>query len=357
MAEQKENRFSGMTPEEIKLEAKRQIVRSAFLALAALIVIGVACYAWFVSSGTVTAITGPVTLDLECFELASIGEAGKEEAGKYDALVPEGLRNPGYKWNDNGTQTKRNTDISDKNQSILWRMTSDNNLGNFSQADNGIQPGDYGTLEFYVLRKQQGDLKINCYLDIIPLDETGKELVSTTEQNTTEAGTGEAADATRVLQLLRGHLLFFSTYQISTIDSEGKQVNTTMRQLTDISDGSFQVELPAGMEEVKVTLNWYWPYFLRHAIEYYQDSTFAEKMSERVVDSLAEGNVNYFFTNDATMVYVGYARKDENDTRTVITRQNVTRYAKRLGEYYNEADQVIGDNVKGIVLRLRAEAG
>lgn len=349
MAEQKENRFSGMTREEIILEAKKQILHSAVLALAALIVIGVACYAWFVSSGTVTAITGPVTLDLDCFELASIGTAGE-----YYKLVPEALRNPGYDWNSNGTQTKRNTDISDKNQSILWNMTSDNNLGNFSQADNGIQPGDYGTLEFYVLRKQQGDLKINCYLDIIPLDENGKELVSTTEQNTTEAGTGEAADVTRVLQLLRGHLLFFSTYQIS---AEGEQVNKTMRQLADISDGSFQVELPADMDKVKVTLNWYWPYFLRHAIEYYQDSTFAEKMSERVVDSLAEGNVNYFFTNDATMVYVGNERKDENDTRTVITKQNVTRYAKRLGEYYNEADQVIGDNVKGIVLCLRAEAG
>lgn len=349
MAEQKENRFSGMTREEIILEAKKQILHSAVLALAALIVIGVACYAWFVSSGTVTAITGPVTLDLDCFELASIGTAGE-----YYKLVPEALRNPGYDWNSNGTQTKRNTDISDKNQSILWNMTSDNNLGNFSQVDNGIQPGDYGTLEFYVLRKQQGDLKINCYLDIIPLDENGKELVSTTEQNTTEAGTGEAADATRVLQLLRGHLLFFSTYQIS---AEGEQVNKTMRQLADISDGSFQVELPADMDKVKVTLNWYWPYFLRHAIEYYQDSTFAEKMSERVVDSLAEGNVNYFFTNDATMVYVGNERKDENDTRTVITKQNVTRYAKRLGEYYNEADQVIGDNVKGIVLCLRAEAG
>lgn len=349
MAEQKENQFSGMTREEIILEAKKQILHSAVLALAALIVIGVACYAWFVSSSTVTAIVGSVTPDADCFELASEGTAGK-----YDGLVPGSIRVLGEAWpgiSVSGTQTTQNK------KTILWNMTSDNNLGNFSQADNGIQPGDYGTLEFYVLRKQQGDLKINCYLDIIPLDETGKELVSTTEQNTTEAGTGEAADATRVLQLLRGHLLFFSTYQISTIDSEGKQVNTTMRQLTDISDGSFQVELPAGMEEVKVTLNWYWPYFLRHAIEYYQDSTFAEKMSERVVDSLAEGNVNYFFTNDATMVYVGYARKDENDTRTVITRQNVTRYAKRLGEYYNEADQVIGDNVKGIVLRLRAEAG
>lgn len=353
MAEQKENRFSGMTREEIILEAKKQILHSAVLALAALIVIGVACYAWFASSDTVTAIGGSISLNADCFELASEGSEGN-----YDDLVPTDLQNQGSDWGDGkGTQTSRNTDSNDKKESILWRMTSDNNLGNFSQADNGIQPGDYGTLEFYVLRKQQGDLKINCYLDIIPLDENGKELVSTTEQNTTEAGTGEAADATRVLQLLRGHLLFFSTYQISTIDSEGKQVNTTMRQLADISDGSFQVELPAGMEKVKVTLNWYWPYFLRHAIEYYQDSTFAEKMSERVVDSLAEGNVNYFFTNDATMVYVGNAPKDENDTRTVITKQNVTRYAKRLGEYYNEADQVIGDNVKGIVLCLRAEAG
>ena len=350
MAEQNENRFSGMTREEIILEAKKQILHSAVLALAALIVIGVACYAWFASSDTVTAIGGSVSLNADCFELAS---AGRE--GNYDDLVPTDLQNQGSDWGDGkGTQTSRNTDSNDKKESILWRMTSDNNLGNFSQADNGIQPGDYGTLEFYVLRKQQGDLKINCYLDIIPLDENGKELVSTTEQNTTEAGTGEAADATRVLQLLRGHLLFFSTYQIS---AEGEQVNKTMRQLADISDGSFQVELPADMDEVKVTLNWYWPYFLRHAIEYYQDSTFAEKMSERVVDSLAEGKVNYFFTNDATMVYVGNERKDDNDTRTVITKQNVTRYAKRLGEYYNEADQVIGDNVKGIVLCLRAEAG
>ena len=349
MAEQKENRFSGMTREEIILEAKKQIVRSAFLALAALIVIGVACYAWFASSDTVTAIGGSVSLNADCFELASAGGEGN-----YDDLVPTDLHNQGIDWDRKGTQTSRNTDSNDKKEAILWNMTSDNNLGNFSQADNGIQPGDYGTLEFYVLRKQQGDLKINCYLDIIPLDENGKELVSTTEQNTTEAGTGEAADATRVLQLLRGHLLFFSTYQIS---AEGEQVNKTMRQLADISDGSFQVELPADMDEVKVTLNWYWPYFLRHAIEYYQDSTFAEKMSERVVDSLAEGKVNYFFTNDATMVYVGNEPKDDNDTRTVITKQNVTRYAKRLGEYYNEADQVIGDNVKGIVLRLRAEAG
>ena len=353
MAEQKENRFSGMTREEIILEAKKQILHSAVLALAALIVIGMACYAWFASSDTVTAIGGSISLNADCFELASEGREGN-----YDDLVPTDLQNQGSDWGDGkGTQTSRNTDSNDKKEAILWNMTSDNNLGNFSQADNGIQPGDYGTLEFYVLRKQQGDLKINCYLDIIPLYEKGKELVSTTEQNTTEAGTGEAADATRVLQLLRGHLLFFSTYQISTIDSEGKQVNKTMRQLADISDGSFQVELPAGMEKVKVTLNWYWPYFLRHAIEYYQDSTFAEKMSERVVDSLAEGKVNYFFTNDATMVYVGNERKDDNDTRTVITKQNVTRYAKRLGEYYNEADQVIGDNVKGIVLCLRAEAG
>ena len=76
MAEQKENRFSGMTPEEIKLEAKRQIVRSAFLALAALIVIGVACYAWFANNRTVTANLSSVSLNADCFELASVSYVG-----------------------------------------------------------------------------------------------------------------------------------------------------------------------------------------------------------------------------------------------------------------------------------------
>ena len=43
--QKKENQFSGMTLEQIILEAKKQILHSAVLALAALIVIGVACYA------------------------------------------------------------------------------------------------------------------------------------------------------------------------------------------------------------------------------------------------------------------------------------------------------------------------
>ena len=165
MAEQKENQFSGMTRQEIILEARKQILHSAVLALAALIVIGVACYAWFVSSKSVTAIVGPVTLNADSFELASKGTAGK-----YDGLVPESIRMRGETWSGisvTGTQTTQNK------KTILWNMTSDNNLGNFSQADIGIQPGDYGALEFYVLRKQQGDLKINCFLEIIPLDEKG----------------------------------------------------------------------------------------------------------------------------------------------------------------------------------------
>ena len=54
MAE-KNNRFSGMSRAELEKEARKQIVHSGLLALAALIVIAVACYAWFCSAGAVTA--------------------------------------------------------------------------------------------------------------------------------------------------------------------------------------------------------------------------------------------------------------------------------------------------------------
>ena len=314
-----DNRFSGMTREEVIQEAKKQIVHSAVLALAALIVIGVACYAWFVSTKAVTANIGPVTLYTECFELASVGTAGK-----YDGLVPEGMRILGKTWpetNPTGTQTTQ------EKQTILWNMTSDNNLGNYSEEDQGIHPGSYGTLEFYVIRKQTPEVKVQAYLDIIPMKE-GNQLTNDE----------------RLCQLLRGHLLFAYTV-------EGD--DTT--HLTGLSDGSFEISVPADKDKVKVTVKWYWPYFLSHAIEYYQD--FGTEMPQRVVDSLTEGNVNYFFRDKVWDVYVGGERKDEEDTRTVITVDNVRQYAKRLGEYYNDADQMIGESVDSIVLRLRAEAG
>lgn len=321
-----ENQFSGMTREEIILEAKKQILHSAVLALAALIVIGVACYAWFVSTKTVTANVGPVTLAGESFELASVGSAGK-----YDTFVPQDMRIVGEEWT---KDSQKGTQTSQEKQSILWNMTSENNLGNYSSEDEGIRPGSNGTLEFYVIRKQQSDVTVKAYLDIIPMK--GGEQLTSNE---------------RLCQLLRGHLLF------------AYRVDDGAIQLAELSDGSFEVTVPADKEQVKVTVSWYWPYFLSHAIDYF--GSFREEMSRRVVNSLKDDSdsVNYFFTDGAKDKYVGSDRNDSGnpitnvDGKITITVKNVRQYAKRLGEYYNEADQKIGDNVDSIVLRLRAEAG
>ena len=86
MAE-KNNRFSGMSRAELEKEARKQIVHSGLLALAALIVIAVACYAWFCSAGAVTAQGMAVRLSGYGFDLASAGDLPDLEVG-----MPEDVR-------------------------------------------------------------------------------------------------------------------------------------------------------------------------------------------------------------------------------------------------------------------------
>lgn len=310
MKQDKENRFSGMTPEEIKLEARRQIVRSTFLALAALIVIVVACYAWFANNKTVSANLGQVSVNADCFELASEGMAGGDNTL---SIVPTEYRNEGEDWGtDRGTQT------GNEKQSILWRMNNNSHIGNLAKSGSGIRPGAKGKLEFYVIPKRSSAMTIHAYLDVIPYKETkGTPKVLTEVSNET------------IQLLLRGHLLF--SYKVG---------DKAQYHLVQLSDGGFSIDIPEGSQEVKVTIEWYWPYLLSHAEKY--DSTIAGL----IVGSL-NGDPQYFlYDEDGTLSE--YAGK--------VTSNNLGSYLKRLGAYYNNADQQIGDNVDSIVLRLRAEA-
>lgn len=306
MQQNKENRFSGMTREEIVLEARKQILHSALLALAALIVIGVACYAWFASNKSVTAQISAVSLNGDCFELASVGGEGR-----FDSEAPEEFRTEGDAWTYgslSGTQT------SNTSQSILWRMNSTSNIGNLNSRGRGISPGSRGTLEFYVIPKRNSDLSLDACLDIIPM-KTGSQL----------------DDTSPAWELLRGHLLFLCEYE---------EQGTTVRQLAEMADGHFQIAVPAGTQEMKVTIKWYWPYLLSHAIAY------DEQVAEYVVDSLKEENPQYFFYGSGLDQYMGGK----------VTKDNLSRYMRRLSDFYNNADQFIGDNVDSIILRLRVEA-
>lgn len=311
MAEQKENRFSGMTREEIILEAKKQILHSAVLALAALIVIGVACYAWFANNRTVTANLSSVAINADSFELASVSDVGA-----FDAATPSDYTVPA---GDNWTNDGQNGTITGSSHSIQWRVSKQSNLGNYGEDSFGISPGAQNTLEFYVVPRRNGNMKLKCTLDIIPLPVV------------------DGVEDAVAKKLLRGHLLF--DYQYS--DSSG---------LIDVKSGSFTINLAdavAGIP-VKVTLNWRWPYVLEDAYK----GDYGNTILGWIKDSNAAYSDFFFYTGD-----VNGTQGSETKPQVDIAGKDPLKPAEylELSEYYNNADQYIGNNVDHIIFRLTAE--
>lgn len=308
MAEQKENQFSGMTREEIILEAKKQILHSAVLALAALIVIGVACYAWFASNRSVSANLSAVSLNADCFELASEGAAGV-----FDSQTPTDFQVPaGDEWsspnNNSGTYTAGK-------QAVTWSISAASNLNNQQAAGdlpagNGIAPGSSGQLTFYVIPKIDGALTLTFTIDVIPLKQVDGKMQEL----------GKTVGGRVARQLLQGHLLFSETYNNETQSVLFNNRSFTLEFGTVAKDGA----------PIPVTLNWRWPYL--HA-DAKADQTVAEWM----------GNPNY----------AGYFYY--NPTSTGENAVNISGATdKNLNDWFNDADQKIGEEIDAIILRLSA---
>ena len=298
--QKKENQFSGMTREEIILEARRQIFRSAVLALAALIVIGVACYAWFANNRVVTANLSAISLNADCFELASEGDIGI-----FDSFISDGQEKQGDDWM--GPQ-KEGTVTSVSKQSILWRMDDESSLGNTDDED-GIRPGSKGTLTFYVLPKQTGQLVLEFRLDI-----TAK----------VTNGNGELVESEQAAgKLLQGHLLFFGPVFENGAAKKDDENNVVM-ELIDFTDRTFTLDFGTvnkGGEPIQVTLKWDWPYLLSDAVDIVGLNTIQSKPE-------------YFLC----------------DAPQNIGNMNVSE----LSPYYNNADQHIGEYIDTIILQLTA---
>lgn len=292
-----DNRFSGMSRQETLREARRQIFHSGMLALAALVVIAVACYAWFASNKSVTGNVGTVSAGVYGFELASIGGNGAFDAETpTDYTVPEGQPWSGH---EKGIHTAGM-------QEIHWKMSNASNLGN-GTGDSGIRPGSSGKLEFYVIPKQEGEINLTFRLSMIPMD---------SEKNALTGGTAQ--------KLLHGHLLFAYAYTIE--DGETKS------DLISLASSEFKMKIPNAQlnQEIKVTLNWFWPYELSDAKGHAQyGDTLAKWLQE-------SDRTEWFYYNDDATVSVG-------DTSE-----------RQLSEYYDKADQYIGDHVDWVILRMTA---
>ncbi|MDD6966307.1 MAG: hypothetical protein PUK18_02210 [Firmicutes bacterium] len=303
--------------EETYREARKQIVRSAFLALAALGVIVFACYAWFVSSGTVTGTVGSVRIDGSSFELAS--EGGN---GNWDEKL-DGYAEPGE------TQPIDGLDLvtTGKENDIIWKISPKSNLENgkdqTGKDQTGISPGSHGQMQFYIIPKRDGELTLKVDVELIPLNKQGEHITMKDDET--------------LNWLLRGHFLF--SYECQQANGYNPENTPTLKAY---NNKSFNLTFRDVKEDepILVTLDWKWPEFMRDIINNDKDgSTVKGWMSEQP---------NHFFYNG----------KDENGNTIQIfkpTDKNFTSQFGQYNNYYNNADEYIGDNVQSLVLRLTAE--
>lgn len=203
---------------------RKQIAHSLLLSLAALGVIAIACYAWFVQNTHVTGGLGTISAESAPFELASAGNPGA-----YDPETPD-------QWRVDG-QEKTYEDLTvyqtGDHDTVLWRVTAASNLANYSATD-GIYPGQEGTLEFYLIPSRTGTMTFTFQLELLPLDSSYREITN---------------DET-LSKLLSGHLLF-------SYESGSERLWVQYDTMTFSQTFQGQANTPQ-----RFTLHWRWPYVL-----------------------------------------------------------------------------------------------
>ena len=280
--------------------ARKQITRSLLLALAALGVIVIACYAWFVRNTTVSGALGSISAGTGIFELASVGEVGA-----FDSSLPSAEKTEGDSWSYN----QKDGRTTGSSSTILWRIDqASSHLGNASQS-NGIEPGCKGTLQFYVVPKRPGDLNLTFTIEIIPLKLNGGEYGPISDEVPT--------------QFLKGHLLL--KYRAANAEAT----------LIDPTEGSFVLNLTGLTLEsnpVLISLDWNWPFLLEIAV------------SDPAVKQIIVDNPEYYFHDGKGPLTGNIVLPDKNDPEF-----------RRYSNFYNNADQYIGTHVDAVLFRLTAE--
>lgn len=289
-------------------EAQKRIIRSLFLALASLGIIVFACYAWIANNRTVSSQILSINLFTNSFELASIGNDGL-----YTTHTPEQYRvEDGASWKDGtGKYTAGKS-------AIVWQLDSNSHMNNSSASEKqGIRPGSYGTLQFYVIPKIDGSLNLQFNLDLIPVLNPNLN-----------------SDENTLNQLMHGHMLF--SYQCKE-DS----IPSSTPTLIDLQNPSFSLnfEKVSVDQEILVTMKWIWPYVLDDV----KNNNLNDVCSGESIVALMKEKPFYFFYNAG------------NEFTTPISNEAFINDYQEYDNYFNAADQYLGERINWLIVRMTAQ--
>ena len=368
-----EKKKEGLTPEEYRQQARDEIskvknewkvfLRTGIIMSAALIVIIIACIAWFVSNNKVTISTTRVQSAGSEFELAAAAKPNSEtSAGVYDKLldVPKGTKSSIKNQNFLATDGS--------NTSITWAITDDSNMNNNTEV--GIEPGASGKMTFYIISHKEGSLSVTLDLTLTGYTE---EETAVTSSNLQEADK-------KAQQLLEGHVLLFAGYDSDArsykgwiskdagpwsmpLDSEGVVLSRDENgKLTwSVQNAKKDTAYP-------VTLYWVWPEMLGSYLvkdqssigkrpvlfpdDWEENSKHLTELPKTLFTTMCNSEGNRYF----------YWKESEDVTGTVTANKlkqmrtdfNPVMYGT-LAVYYNQADEYLGSNVRFVKLKLDAQ--
>lgn len=362
-----------LTPEEYRQQAQEEMQNLKnqwktffrtgiflFAAVAAMIILGIA---WFVNNNKVAGTGTSISASGSDFDLAADITGAASTKGMYDKLldVP-----PGTKITE---QTFLAT--NDTNNAITWAITDDSNLNNQTGA-NGIEPGSSGSLTFYIISHKDGPLSLTLDVTLTGYGYSGEEATESSQLGTID---------NKAQQLLEGHVLLFAGYDSDT-DSDTKSYKAWIsedaeawtRSLDKDADGKPSVSLSrdkggkltwTAENAVKetaypVTLYWIWPErlesYIMSAEAYtgrrpllFPDDTYLPKNFFTTMCTVDDSN-RYFRWKEVETFKTTVTPAVLSNMRTNF---NPVIY-KSISEYYNLADQYLGENVRYIKLKVEA---
>lgn len=295
---------------------------SGLFVLAAIVAI-FACLAWFAANNRVSATGSTIGAKADRYTLIAAGE-GKPDAhvGYYERTAEE-------------KHTIAGLDTADG-----MTVTLDSNLNN--ETAGSLYPGARGKITFTVTPHTDnlGDITINL------------SRILKAKGNIYEEADGNLSDdASTLLSLVKGHLLFFTSckngyYSDRVVDSKIEIHKSEFCEKGDVTKPT--------NKSVTINLYWVWPEYFQNFVltgntNYYKNLFAAETTDYSTLQAdMNAHKANYFY---GTVSSVGAANAP------AVSSNMSSSDTAICSALYNNADEQIGDKVKYIQLRMSAQEG
>lgn len=299
---------------------------SGLFVLAAIVAI-FACLAWFAANNRVSATGSTIGAKAERYTLAAAGEGESGAHTGYYERTNDGAVIGTGEMDDSGKEDPR-LDISD-----AMTVTLTSNLNN--ETAGSLYPGARGKIMFTVTPHTDdlGDITINLSRVLKVKGNIYKEADGTLSN-----------DASTLLGLVKGHLLFFTSCKNGYYSGRVEDGKITIPKSKFCIDE--KTTNPTN-QSVPVTLYWVWP-------EYFQNFVLT-------------GNTNYYKNLFASAKDAGYAelKADVNKNKatyfyglsSAVADTDPYTDMDAYSALYNNADEKIGNEVISIQLRITAQEG